>query len=570
MILGTGTLAVLKLLGGVAFLLWGLRMVRTGATRALGGNLRRLAARAAGNRVTALMSGMGLAMLVQSSTAVVLLVAAFAARGTLGVVPGMAMALGADVGTTVAAQVLSFDLGVLGPILAFIGVVLFASLSDKRGRNIGRILIGLALMLLALKLIVAASSPMREAAVIQALIAALAGEPLLAVVLAALLTWLSHSSLAMVLLVMSLATAGQVPVSLAVVLVLGINLGGTLPAIVATLGGGAIGRRVALGNLVFRLVGVVVLLPLLDPIQALLSQIDADPARQVANMHTLFNLVVAAVFIFLLTPMATLAARLLPVTPAQSAAEVTPLYLDQARRSAPSSALSSAAREASRMGDVVFEMLSASLKAFDTDDPEVVKAIERMDDTVDQLNEAIKFYLTDISRQPLSEAESHRCMQIFNFVINIEHIGDIIDKNLMDLAARKLKRKVVFSREGAQEIARLHARLVDNLQLSLTLFMSLDEDLAEQMLAEKKAFRDREREATERHLDRLRRGYAESIETSAIHLDLLRDFKRINSHITALAYTVLEGGPEMTPGDDASAEMHEEAPHADRSTSFGR
>lgn len=543
--MGTGTIALFNLVGGVALLLWGLRMVRTGAMRALGGKLRSALKRSTSNRFSAALTGAGLTTLVQSSTAVVLLIASFASRGMMPTGPALATVLGADVGTTIVAQILSFDLSFLSPLCLTLGLVVFLLSGRKATRNVGRVLIGLGLMLLALRLIVDASSPMRDSNLMRQMILALQGEMLLAMILAAFMTWLSHSSLAMVLLVMSLASSGHVPVDLAFVLVLGINVGGTLPAMTATLGGPLEGRWVAVGNLMFRLTGVLLTFPLLAVVAPVLADFEVAPARQVVNFHTLFNVALAVTFIFFTGPMARFVENFMPKPPVDPNAPdqpLRPVYLNDDPLGDVSQALANASREALRMGDVVYRMLELSLDAFKKNDPQTVKAIGRMDNDVDRLNDAIKFYATEISRGSLSRDESERCMGIVHYVTNLEHVGDLIDRNLMELAVAKQKKKLQFSSEGQDDIDALHERLMANLQLSFNLFLSQDEDLAAELLSEKRSFRDAQIAANQRHLERLRKGKTESMETSAIHMDLLRDFKQINSHITSLSYSILEVG----------------------------
>lgn len=541
--MGTGTLGLLNLIGGVAVLLWGLRMVRTGAMRALGGSLRTTIKKSTRNRFLAALTGAGMTAMVQSSTAVVLLISSFASRGLIKTGPALATVLGADVGTTIVAQILSFDLSFLSPLCAVLGLVMHMTSTTKVTKNIARVILGLAFMLIALQQIVGASSPMRESVLIQQLISALNDELLLAMIIAAVMTWLSHSSLAMVLLIMSLASSGDVPIDLALVLILGINVGGTLPALSATLGGEVEGRRVAIGNLLFRLTGALLAFPLLDFVAPLLADFEAAPARQIANFHMLFNIVLAFSFILLTDAMARFVERLLPKpiqTQAHGDMPLKPIYLNDDYETDVGHGLSNAAREALRMGDVVHRMLSLSLDAFKGIDPLVIRTIAKLDDDVDRLNEAIKFYVTDLSRSKMSLDDSERCMTIVNYVTNLEHIGDLVDRNLMELATVKQKKNLQFSKEGEAEIDVLHERLIGNLQLSFNLFLSQDEAVAEQLLSEKRSFRDAQIEATQRHFLRLQNGTVESMETSSIHMDLLRDFKQINSHITALSYSILE------------------------------
>jgi phosphate:Na+ symporter len=519
-------------------------MVRTGVTRAYGSGLRRVLERHLGNRLAAFAAGLGVTAVLQSSTATCLMTSSFAGRGLVSAAPALAIMLGADVGTTLVAQVFSFDVSWVSPILIAAGVVVFYATSGKRARNLGRIVLGLGLMLLALGLIVSGSAPIRESETVGTILSALTGEPVLAVLVAALLTWLAHSSLATILLIVSLASAGIASLSLAFALVLGANLGGAMPAILATLRGPPAGRRVAVGNAVFKLAGVVLLLPFLGEIALWLPRIEVEPVRQIVNFHTAFNVGLAVLFIGLTGTIGRLMERLFPEEVAATD-DASPRYLDISMISEPTVALASAARETLRMGDTLEEMLRDVIEVFRSDDKSRISDIALMDDTVDDLHEAIKLYLTEISREPLDENESRRCADIMSFTTNLEHVGDIIDKNLLELASKKLKYQLQFSEEGLAEITVLHGRVEENLQLAMNVFVSGDRDLARKLLSEKVHFRDLERQAAEHHHERLRNGMRESIESSSLHLDILRDLKRINSHLTSVAYPILEQAGEL-------------------------
>jgi phosphate:Na+ symporter len=266
----------------------------------------------------------------------------------------------------------------------------------------------------------------------------------------------------------------------------------------------------------------------------------------IADFHTLFNLALAAVFIVPLPAFAKLLEWLLP-TPAASLDPSAPIYLDAAAVGTPALALTCAARETLHMGDLVETMLRQTMTALMTDDRKLVSDVERMDNAVDKLHEAIKLYVTKITRESLDDREGSRAMEIISFAINLEHIGDIIDKNLMELAAKKIKNRLKFSEDGAVELQGFHRRVLDNLQLALSVFMSGDVKIARKLIEDKVAIREAERLAAEHHLARLRNGLLASIETSSLHLDILRDLKRIHSHICSVAYPVLEASGELQP-----------------------
>jgi phosphate:Na+ symporter len=293
-------------------------------------------------------------------------------------------------------------------------------------------------------------------------------------------------------------------------------------------------------------VGCAVVLPLLQPIGEAMRALDSNPVRLIADFHTLFNVALAAAFVLPLPVFARLLQWLLP-EPAVSKDPAAPLYLDAAAISTPSLALTCAARETLHMGDLVETMLRNSIDALMTDDRRLVAEIERMDNSVDRLHEAIKLYVTQITRQSLDETESRRAMEIIACAINLEHIGDIIDKNLMELAAKKIRNRLSFSEGGAAELQQFHRRILDNLKLAFSVFMSGDARIARQLVEEKVAIREAERAAAENHFARLREGLTASVETSSLHLDILRDLKRIFSHICTIGYPVLEASGELQP-----------------------
>jgi phosphate:Na+ symporter len=533
------TNVILQLVGSVALLLWAVRMVRTGMSRAFGALLRRALASGTKNRFRAFGMGLGVTALLQSSTATGLIVSSFAGRGLIVGSMALAMMLGADVGSTLVAQFFSLEHDWIAPVAIALGVFTFLGSKADRVRSAARIAIGLGLMFLALKLLSDASAGLRDSPSFAAMLRALAGQPLIAFVIAAALTWLAHSSLAMVLFVMTMAGIGAVTVPLALAMVLGANVGGAVAPYLAQSGGTPLARRVPLGNLIMRGLVALAVLPLLGHTIGPLANIGDDAAALVVNFHLVFNVVVAAIFLPLVGPVARLCARLLPEPPTV-ADPGKPRYLDLEVTEAPAVALACAARETLNLGDRVAEMLRLSMTVFEKDDAKLRREVELADNAVDRLHEAIKLYLVQVSRHELGLDMSRRYVEILSFVTNLEHVGDIIDKNLMELAAKKTKYRRAFSSEGLAELQAFHRRVSDNLQLAFNVFMSRDVELAKKLLAEKTAVRAAELSAADSHFARLREGRPESIETSSIHLDIVRDLKRINSHLTSVAYPILE------------------------------
>jgi phosphate:Na+ symporter len=547
-----GSVVLLDLLGGVALLLWGLHMVHSGILRAFGPDLRLLLAGALKNRFAAFMAGLGLTALLQSSTATALITSSFTAEGLVSLVPALAIMLGANVGTTLIVQVLSFNLAAAAPVLFILGLVAFRSGARSRIKDVGRVSIGLGLMLLALHILLDTLAPAENAPGVRIIMNAITGDPVLCMIIAAAATWAVHSSVATILLIMSLAYAHFVTPYAALALVLGANLGSAInPVFEGARRDNPASYRLPLGNLLNRLVGVLLVAPFLRPISETLQSWQPDLAKLTAEFHIAFNVVTAVIFIGLLDGVARILKKLLP-TRVQETDPSRPRYLDESALETPSLALADAARETLHMGDIVEIMLRQVMAAMMTNDRSLVDQVSRMDNSVDGLDEAIKLYLTKLTRGSLDEREGHRAMEIISFAINLEHIGDIIDKNLSELAAKKIKRRFQFSPEGAEELSAFHKRTMDSLRIAFGVFMSGDVTEARKLLADKALLRSAELAATERHLDRLREGRPETIETTSLHLDVLRDLRRIHSHICSVAYPVLDAAGEL-PAATAAA-----------------
>jgi phosphate:Na+ symporter len=539
-----GVETVLNVLGSVALLLWGVRMVRTGLTRAFGAALRRAIAACSRNRVTAFLGGIAVTGLLQSSTATSLLVSSFAGRGLIPLSIAFAIMLGADVGTTIAAQVLSFDLGWVSPLLIGAGVIAFLSSEQDKARHLGRVAIGLGLMLLSLKLLAGATQPLRSAPAFMAMLQGLQDEYVIAVVVGTLATWFAHSSLSIVLLVMSFAGSGLIEPKLALALVIGANIGGALAPYMAQSGADVAARRVPLANLMTRAIIGVALLPFLSQAVDWLTLVDASTTRLPVNFHTAFNVLAALVFLPLVDVVAWACRRLLPDKPVPDDPG-KPRHLDPNVLDSPAEALGCALRETLNLGDRVSDMLRQTIDVLERNDPKAVKAIEAADNAVDHLYEAIKLYLVQISRNELGEEDGRRYVEILTFTTNLEHIGDIIDKNLMELAGKKIRNRYAFSAEGMAELRAFHARVLENLRLALNVFTTRDITLARRLVGEKASLREAESRAADSHFARLREGRTESIETSSIHMDVIRDLKRINGHLASVAYPILEAAGEL-------------------------
>lgn len=532
------TVYILSFFGGIMLILYGMRLVGEGLQRAAGARLRSFLISATNNRLKGVGVGALVTALLQSSSATTVMLVGFAGSGLLGLGETVGVILGADIGTTLTVQIIAFK--VYDYAIAFIGIGILMRFLARRGpgREIGQAILGFGFVFFALKILIGTFEPVALNPLWTSTMISVSRDPFAGIIVSALLTALFHSSAATLGLAITAAHSGLLTLDSAMPIVLGANIGTCVSAIVSSVGASTNARRVALAHVLFKVIGVIAVLPFLGLFTSLVGMSTEDVARQVANAHTFFNIGIAVFFLPFITPFTRLVTRLMPER--DSSARFGPRYLDPIMLTSPTLALVQATRESLRAADIVQEMLAKSLAVFETNDMALLEKIELQDDDVDLLDREVKLFLTKLSRESLAEGQASRELEIMFFSDNIENIGDVIDKNLMELGRKKINGGLSFSREGQAEIRMLHAKLMENFEMGVAAFAGSDAELARRLVVHKSKFSELERQLRNAHISRLQRGLRESIDTSSIHLDVLTNLKRINSYITNVAYPILE------------------------------
>ncbi|MBA1203942.1 Na/Pi cotransporter family protein [Pseudomonas capeferrum] len=533
-------LTLLNLLSAVALLVWGTHIVRTGVLRVFGSNLRRVLGENMARRPLAFLAGIGVTALVQSSNATAMLVTSFVGQGLMAMTPALAIMLGADVGTALMARVLTFDLSWLSPLLLFLGVIFFLSRKQTRAGQLGRVGIGLGLIILALQLIVEAAAPITQAQGVKVLFASLTGDILLDALVGAVFALITYSSLAAVLLTATLAGAEVISLPVAIGLVIGANIGSGLLAFLTTSMQNAPGRRVALASLLYKLIGLLLVIPVLHPLVEWMNSLDFSPQELVIGFHLLYNTLRCVLMLPTVTPMAKLCNSLLPDRE-ESNGKARPRHLDTAALDTPSLALANAVRETLRLGDIIDSMLEVMLGALRGTHTAVPQQVRALGEDAEALYNAIKLYLAQMPREDLCEQDNRRWAEIIELAINLKLASDVIERMLRKVQQQKTAQRREFSQVGLEELTTLQAQLLANLRLGLSVFLSADPESARQLLREKRRFRAQERRLAHAHVSRLQRKVVQSIETSSMHLELIADMKRLNSLFCSSAYVVLGG-----------------------------
>ena len=534
---------LIELVGAIALLLWGLRMVRTGMMRAYGSHLKRLARQNEGRLIPMLGSGFLFAILIQSSTATAIIVASFAGQNILSISSALVVILGADVGTAVAVILATQKITVLSPILLAIGIFGFLSIEKNRLRNLFRAIAGLGLILLALSMVNYIGTGLTNLQQFNTVMQVFISQPFLMLLFGVILTYLAHSSLAIVLLVVGFVQSGVLLTDAGLFLVLGANVGSGLLPVIANWKAKRNAKIPVKANFLIRVLGVAAVFPFIVPSLAVLS--NSLPAYSTpAFFHLFLNIGVAIIGLVLLPLIIKLVTNL-ETADSESAQAIEPKHLDETAFSSPSKALACAKREALNMADITQIMLRNTLPVLKDGNDELRQEIVMMDDDLDRLFNAIKIYIAKIMREELTEDEAQRAMDLLSFTANMEHMGDIIEGNLMELAVKKVNLGAQFSKQGLSEITDLHEAVSTTFELAINTFISEDGDLARMLFDAKASIRELESKSVITHLERIGTGISESIETSSLHLDIIRDLKRINSHLTSIAYPVLKASGKV-------------------------
>lgn len=539
----SGIVVFINLAGAVALLLWATRMVRTGIERAYGSVLKDRLRLALGNRLTAAVAGFVFAVALQSATAVALILTSFVAGGYVGGAIGIATLLGADVGSAFVARILRYDLSLLIPVLLLAGTVMFRASDERDWRQLGRISFGLGLLLLSLRLIGEASDPLKTSEILPIIINYLSRDWITAFLLAALLAWAFHSSVATILLLASLADRHLLTTELIIPLVLGANFGAAIIAAALTRNAEPAARVVPLGNVVIR--GAVTLIglgvQLVYPLDPLL--LSSHPGDAVVMTHLALNAVVLIAGLPLCGLVAAaLAKALTPIAAATPAPVDTRLSaLNPADLKDPKQAVNNATREVLTLCEKTEAMLGRIFELYERFDPEQMQRIARLDDEIDHIHRDIKFYLARVSQSEMDEGSVEQCQRLLGTTIKIEQAADIIAQNMLARARKKHDRNVEFSPEGWAELTAMHNEVVKNAHLAFNLLVNRDIDHARQLVVRKEAVREMVRVSEEQHMQRLRAGNLASYDSSSLHIDTMRDLKEINSLVVAIAYPVLEG-----------------------------
>lgn len=533
---------LVQLMGATMLLLYAVRMVRTGIERAFGSSFKRVVTQTS-NPLSSAATGLALAIVLQSSAAVALLVAGFASTNTIGFAAGLAVVLGADLGSALLIQVLSFKLEWLIPALLALGGGLFIKSTSRPMKQAGRIVLGIAFILLSLRFLRETMDPIRDSDFLPALASYLEGDFITAFIVGAMLAFIMHSSVAVILMCVTLVSIGAIPVLAGVSLVLGANLGSALIPIRLSRGMVASARSIPIANLLVRGPAAFILLIMFNFIPLLGYISSQSDAQTIINVHISLNVILLLMLPFckyLAKPIAYFvkdATTIEPIEPAYNKS-----VLDDAKALLPQTAVTCLRRETLRMTQLLEIMATPMMDLLTKFDPQKAQLVVQQDDVVNQALDGVRRYVAELPLEHISSVDQKAARDLMEYAIALENAGDVIVKRLVPRATEKSLKQVTFSTAGYNELLSMHEKLLTNLALASNVLISEDLDSARLLIEEKSEFARVERSSRKKHLARLSNGEKISFESSNIHLEIISSLKDLNSHIAAIAYPILYRG----------------------------
>lgn len=535
---------IFGLVGGMGLLLYGMQILSEGLQKMAGHRLRTIMSSLTHNRFAGLSIGSLITILFQSSTATTVILVSLTSAGILGLRQTLPVILGADIGTTVTAQLIALKVTEIAMPIVGIGATIMFFSKRHRYKQTGQVILGFGLLFLGLKIMSDTMYPLREAPFFIQMLATMSDYPLLAMFAAALFTFLVHSSAAAVGIIMVLAMQDMISLHASIYLLFGANIGTSFTAVLSSLGSSREAQRVATAHLLFKVTGVVLFLPFVHPFASLIAGLTSVPGYQVANVHTIFNVAIALVFLPFTAQFATLLEKIVPEKKDPEAFH--PHFLDDKMLVTPSIALGLATKEIIHTSDYIFNMTTSSARVFEYNDSSLLHQINKEEERVDILFNAVNRYLTHLLRQPLSRQEFVKCMSLIHIANDYEHIGDIIEKNVTSLAHCKIDGNCDFSEEGWDEISIMHMRVCDLMQMVNAALVTNDDILAKRAIQLQPEIVKMERHLRILHIHRLRLGVQKSEQSSSLHLDLINSFLRISEHVKNIAEELLRKDIEVT------------------------
>ncbi len=522
--------------GGLGLFLFGIQMLATGMQNAAGDRLRRILEVLTNNPIAGFFTGLLMTTLIQSSGATTVMVVGFANAGLINLSQGISVIIGANVGTTVTAQIISFKVQTIAlPFIGLGGLIIFFS-RRKQYRYLGEAILGAGLLFLGITTMSSGLSPLEKLPLFKSLLVQFGAFPLLGVLGGAVFTAILQSSSAFTGVIIAISMEGMITLDQAMPLILGSNIGTCVIAFIASAGTNLTARRAAVAHLLFNFIGVLLCLAVLTPFTDLVLKTASSVTRQVANAHSIFNVANSILFIVVLPYFTRLVSHIVPGE--EISIEIGPTYLDKRMLATPAAAIGGAKKELLRMAMIASEMIGDVLDIFVRNDLKKVAHVEQMEDLLDGMEKAINVFLAELSQSPLTEVQSKIIGSFMSAANDLERIGDHAN-NIMQLAELKVEDRLPFSEQALEELRQLYEQVDVMLKRAIQAFELESKQLARLVLVEDDQIDLMEKVLRRAHIERIntKRCFPAS---GVIYLDVLSNLERIADHATNIAQLIVE------------------------------
>jgi len=533
----TMNLTWITLFGGLCILIYGLNLAHENLEALAGDRLRSILSKITENRVFAFISGFFISLVLQSSSASIAMFVGFASAGLLTLTQAMALILGADLGTTIAVQLIAFHIADYSLLIIIFGFLIHMVMPPKR-EGYGKFVLGIGFIFLGMWQMSQAAASFKHSEVLPFAISLVRDYTLVSIMFAAIAAAVLQSSAAFLGILLSLAHAGILPLSEALPLVIGANIGHCALPLLVSIKATDRGKQVAIAHISLKIAGALLFIPFLASFENIVMQTAVSTTRQIANAHLLFNVVIGCLFLPFINIGSLLINKIYPIKPRPEPFRAK--YLDPHILTSPTFAFGQAQREALRMAGIVQDMVEKIMVAFKKGSPDLLTKIEDLEDRADVLYREIKKFLIKLSHKHITEEQSAQQSEIILLTSDLEHIGDTVEKSILPLIRIKMKKKLTLSKEGLSDLYSYHKKIVDSFQLAMSAYTTRSAELCRKVIRKKEQLLALEFQLREKHLDRLRQGIKESLDTSALHLELLSHLRRINSFISNVSYSILQ------------------------------
>lgn len=526
---------LIELMGGLGLFIYGMKLMGDGLENAAGEGLKQILEKVTSNRIMGVAVGTIITAVIQSSSATTVMVVGFVNAGLMNLSQALGVIMGANIGTTVTAQLVAFKLDQIAPLFVFIGaaIVMFAKVKERI--EIGNIILGFGILFTGMGSMTSAMEPISASPQFSNLILAVGDNWIIGILAGSALTALLQSSSATTGILIALASTNGITINLAIPILFGCNIGTCITAMLASIGTNKTAHKAALLHLIFNVVGTIIFIPFIGYLGDFVATTSSDISRQIANAHTIFNITNTA----LLLPFGNYIIKFVnKVIPCEDKIEkMGPKFLDDRFLETPVIAAGQVIKETIRMANKAKKNVELSMTAFLNNDEEMIKQVYENEKLINILEESITTYLVKLSKCILSDKEKVIVASTFHVVIDIERIGDHAE-NIADLAVEKKNKKLKYSNEALEEINEIYNAVIDALNIAITAYATRDIQKAKTISNIENKIDSYQKNYRDRHIKRLYDGLCTANE-GAIFLDLITDFERIGDHSTNIAENVI-------------------------------